>query len=217
MKKITILLADDHTIVREGIRALLNAEPDMVVVGEAENGRHALRALQKFQPEVLVVDIAMPRLGGIETIQRVRRQLPQVKILVLSMYADDEYVFQATEAGATGYLVKGSPATELVAAIREAMRGRAYFSSAVSQPLVQDLVGKRGQVGVGPGHHALTPREREVLQLIAEGLSNKEISRELTISVKTVEKHRQRIMDKLNIHSVVGLTRHAIQMGMVRV
>ncbi|MBI2060839.1 MAG: response regulator transcription factor [Nitrospirae bacterium] len=217
MKQITVLLADDHTIVRQGLRALLQAEPDIDVVGEAEDGRSAFRRVQEIQPDVVVMDIAMRKLGGIEAVRRIRRQSPRIKILILSMYADDEYVRQATEAGASGYLVKGSPAAELVTAIREVVKGNVFFSPAISSLLVEDLINHSHEGTDDPTHRKLTPREREVLQLIAEGLSNKEIAKELSISVKTVEKHRQRIMDKLNIHSVVGLTRHAIQVGIIRV
>lgn len=217
MRKIAVLLADDHTMVRQGIRSLLAAEPDIEVVGEAENGRQAIRGVQKLQPDVAVVDVAMPRLGGIEAVRRIHRQYPQVKVLILSMHVDDEYVYQATEAGAVGYLVKGSPATELVAAIREVMKGHVFFSPAVSKTLVQDMVGRAQPHGPDAVRRNLSPREREVLQLLAEGQSNKEIARELAISVKTVEKHRQRLMDRLNIHSVVGLTWYAIRSGVVRV
>ena len=178
MQKITVLLADDHTVVRQGLRALLEAEEDMSVAGEAENGRQAVQMAKRLQPDVVVMDIAMPSLNGLEATRQISRESPKSKVLILSSYSDDEYVQQLTDAGASGYLVK--------------------------QTAAQDLVAAR-----------LTPRELEVLQLIAEGYANKQIAGELFISIKTVEKHRQQLMHKLDIHDVAGLTRYAIAKGII--
>ena len=215
MQKITVLLADDHTVVRQGLRALLEAEEDMSVVGEAENGRQAVQMIKRLQPDVVVMDIAMPTLNGLEATRQVSRDNPKCKVLVLSSYSDDEYVQQLTDAGAAGYLVKQTAAQDLVAAIREANRGNAFFSPAISKRLLEQY---RASIGQPPGQKKspkLTPRELEVLQLIAEGYANKQIAGELFISIKTVEKHRQQLMNKLDIHDVAGLTRYAIAKGVI--
>jgi DNA-binding NarL/FixJ family response regulator len=215
MQKITVLLADDHTVVRQGLRALLEAEEDMSVVGEAENGRQAVQMTKRLQPDVVVMDIAMPSLNGLEATRQVSRESPKSKVLILSSYSDDEYVQQLTDAGASGYLVKQTAAQDLVAAIREANKGNAFFSPAISKRLLEHY---RASIGKPPGDRKspkLTPRELEVLQLIAEGYANKQIAGELFISIKTVEKHRQQLMNKLDIHDVAGLTRYAISKGVI--
>ncbi len=189
MKKISVLLVDDHTVVRQGLRALLQAEEDMEVVGEAENGRQAVGMARKTPPDVVVMDVAMPMLNGLEATRQILKNRPGTKVLVLTSYGDDDCVAQLMRAGASGYLIKQTAANDLLKAIREVYRGR-----------------KSGE---------LTSREAEVLQLIAEGLSNKQIAAELGISIKTVEKHRQQVMNKLNIHDVAGLTRYAIAKGLV--
>lgn len=216
MEKIKVLLADDHTIVRQGLRVLLEAEPDIVVVGEAETGRQALRLTQKLLPDVVVMDIAMPDLNGLEATRQIAKEMPAVKLLVLSSYDDDEYVQQVTGAGATGYMLKQTAATDLIKAVRETRRGNAYFSPAISKRLVEHY-----REAVLSGSSAkkptvqLTAREAEVLQLIAEGRSNKQIAGELFLSIKTVEKHRQQLMNKLDIHDIAGLTRYAISKGVI--
>jgi DNA-binding NarL/FixJ family response regulator len=216
MQKITVLLADDHTIVRQGFRALLEAEPDIAVVGEAENGRQAIGQARKLQPDVVVMDIAMPLLNGLEATRQIGKEAPSTKVLILSSYSDDEYVNQLTEAGAVGYLLKQTAASDLIKAIREAKKGNAFFSPAISKRLMEHyretLV--RG-VPVRKRSDILTSREAEVLQLIAEGKANKQISAELNVSIKTVEKHRQQLMNKLNIHDIAGLTRYAIAKGVI--
>ncbi len=215
MQKITVLLADDHTVVRQGLRALLEAENDMTVVGEAENGRQAVQMAKRLQPEVVVMDIAMPSLNGLEATRQISRESPKSKVLILSSYSDDEYVQQLTDAGASGYLVKQTAAQDLVGAIREAKKGNAFFSPAISKRLLEHF---RATIGRPPGEKKapkLTPRELEVLQLIAEGYANKQIAGELFISIKTVEKHRQQLMHKLDIHDVAGLTRYAIAKGII--
>jgi len=216
MQKTTVLLADDHTVVRQGLRALLEAEGDIQVIGEADTGRQAVQLARKLLPDIIVMDIAMPLLNGLEATRQITKDIPSAKVLILSSYSDDEYVHQLTEAGAMGYLVKQTAATELIKAIREASKGNAYFSPAISKRLLDQYresfmrgqpVKKRGDL--------LTSRESEVLQLIAEGKANKQIAAELCISIKTVEKHRQQVMNKLNIHDVAGLTRYAITKGII--
>jgi DNA-binding NarL/FixJ family response regulator len=216
MEKIKVLLADDHTVVRQGLRVLLEAEPDIAVVGEAANGREAVQLTKKLMPDVVVMDIAMPNLNGLEATRQIAKEVPTAKLLVLSSYNDDEYVHQITSAGATGYLLKQTAATELIKAVREARRGNAFFSPVVSRRLVERY--RKAVLSGAPvnkRNNLLTPREAEVLQLIAEGRANKQIAAELSISIKTVEKHRQQVMNKLNIHDIAGLTRYALSKGIV--
>lgn len=215
MKKINVLLADDHTVVRQGLRALLNSEEDMEVIGEAENGRQAVNLARQSPPDVVVMDVAMPLLNGLEATRQILRTSPRTKILVLTSYGDDECVQQLMQAGASGYLIKQTAANDLLKAIREVQRGNAFFSPSIAKRLrdqcrVAFSTGQTVKRGAD-----LTSRESEVLQLIAEGFSNKQIAAELAISIKTVEKHRQQVMNKLNIHDVAGLTRYAISKGMV--
>jgi DNA-binding NarL/FixJ family response regulator len=215
MQKIRVLLADDHTVVRQGLRALLAAEEDIEIVGEAENGRQAIQLVKKVLPDVAVIDVAMPVLNGLEATRQILHHHPSTKVLILSSYSDDEYVQQLTEAGAAGYLVKQTAANDLLKAIREANRGNAFFSPSIAKRL-RDQCREAFTTGQSPKKAGeLTSREAEVLQLIAEGFSNKQIAAELCISIKTVEKHRQQVMNKLNIHDVAGLTRYAISKGMV--
>ena len=216
MKKIGVLLVDDHTVVRQGLRALLNSEEDIEVLGEAENGRQAVMAARKTPPDIVVMDVAMPLLNGLEATRQILKAVPTAKVLVLTSYGDDECVEQLMHAGASGYLIKQTAANELLKAIREVQRGNAFFSPAIAKRL-RDQCREVFTSGGRPARKAteLTSREAEVLQLIAEGFSNKQIAGELTISIKTVEKHRQQVMNKLNIHDVAGLTRYAISKGMV--
>jgi len=211
-----VVLADDHTVVRQGLRALLMAEPDIEIVGEAENGRQAIQMTKRSTPDVVVMDVAMPVLNGIESTRQITRAVPGCKVLILSSYSDDEYVRQVTEAGAVGYLVKQTAASELLKAIREVNRGNVFFSPSIAKKLRAQHceVSSGGQPSKWPADH-LTTREAEVLQLIAEGRANKQIAGELGISIKTVEKHRQQVMNKLGIHDVAGLTRHAIAKGII--
>jgi DNA-binding NarL/FixJ family response regulator len=216
MSKIKVLLADDHTVVRQGLRALLDAEEDIEVVGEAENGRQAIQLAKQTSPDVVVMDIAMPVLNGLEATRQLSRALPSAKVLILSSYSEDEYVQQTTEAGAAGYLIKQTAGNDLLKAIREANRGNAFFSPSVAKRLrdhCRDAMS--GGQPSGKPTERLTTREAEVLQLIAEGRANKQIAAELCISIKTVEKHRQQLMNKLGIHDVAGLTRHAIAKGII--
>jgi len=216
MEKIRVLLADDHTVVRQGLRALLGAEGDIEIVGEAENGRQAIQLVKKLLPDVAVIDIAMPVLNGLEATRQITRSVPSTKVLILSSYSDEKYVQQLTEAGAAGYLVKQTAANDLLKAIREAQKGNAFFSPAIAKRLRDQC--RQAFVSGQPVRRRndyLTTREAEVLQLIAEGRANKQIAAELCISIKTVEKHRQQVMNKLNIHDVAGLTRHAISQGII--
>jgi DNA-binding NarL/FixJ family response regulator len=215
-KKITVLLADDHTVVRQGLRILLEAEDDMKVIGEAETGRQAVQMSKKLQPDVIVLDVAMPVLNGLEATHLITRETPHTKVLILSSYSDEDYVQQLIEEGAIGYLVKQTAANDLLKAIREVVKGNAFFSPSISKRLLDQC---RGAFVHGASTRKkssrLTSREAEVLQLIAEGQANKQIAAALAISIKTVEKHRQQVMNKLNIHDVAGLTRHAIAKGII--
>ncbi len=216
MKAITVLLADDHMIVREGLRVLLSTEPDIEVVGEAENGRQAVQLAKRLQPAVVVMDIAMPLLNGLEATRQIVKSVPATKVLILSAHADDEYIEQVTLAGAAGYLIKQTSAHVLSKAIREVQQGKTLFSPSIAGRL-HDLhldLPDRGR-RIKKRGIALTSREVEVLQLIAEGKANKQVARELGISIKTVEKHRQHLMRKLDIHDTAGLTRYAIAAGII--
>ena len=214
--KIKILIADDHQIVREGLRALLAFDPELEIVGEAENGRVAVELAQTLKPDVILMDVVMPNLNGIEALRRLHTQGAKAKVIVLSSYRELEYVHPALDAGAAGYLLKHSAAGELLRAIRDAHAGKTVLSPAIEQSLRHErqarfAMDSRG----GQGTTTLSPREREVLQLIAEGLANKQMASELGISIKTVEKHRQHLMDKLNLHDTAALTRFAVSRGMV--
>jgi DNA-binding NarL/FixJ family response regulator len=218
MQKINVLLVDDHTIVRQGFRILLEAEPDMTVVGEAEQGRQAVGQAKKLRPDVVVMDIAMPLLNGLEATRQILKEVPAAKVLILSSYSDDEYVRQLSEAGAAGYLLKQTAAVDLIKAIREVNLGNAFFSPVISKRLVDNYRETLLQgVPVTRRTQMLTSREAEVLQLIAEGQANKQIAAELKVSIKTVEKHRQQLMDKLNIHDIAGLTRYAVSQGVIEI
>jgi DNA-binding NarL/FixJ family response regulator len=219
MNRITVLLAEDHAMVREGLRALLAAEADIEVVGEAGDGRQAVALVGKLRPSVVVMDIAMPLLNGLEATRQVLRASPTTKVLALSAHSDDAYVERAMALGASGYLVKQSAGDLLAKAIREIHQGKPFYSPSISRRLHRQppepapgAKGKRRGLGAAP---RLSPREAEVLQLIAEGKANKETAAELGISIKTVEKHRQSLMAKLGIHDTAGLTRHAIATGII--
>ena len=215
MRKIGVLLVDDHTVVRQGLRALLRSEEDIDVIGEAENGRQAVMLVRKSTPDVVVMDVAMPLLNGLEATRQILKLAPGTKVLVLTSYGDDECVEQLMQAGAAGYLIKQTAAQDLLKAIREVQRGNAFFSPAIAKRL-RDQCREAFTTGhTGKKGGELTSRESEVLQLIAEGFSNKQIAAELAISIKTVEKHRQQVMNKLGIHDVAGLTRHAIAKGII--
>ena len=217
MPNISVLLVDDHSIVREGLRALLLAEGDLNIVAEAQTGREAVQAAEQFRPEVVVMDLAMPLLNGCEATRQILKALPSAKVVVLSSYGDDEHIHQAIGAGAAAYLLKQTAAAELVKAIREVKNGNAYFSPAIAARLREQSCRAEDQAPAQePQEQApLTSREVEVLQLIAEGFANKQIAAELGLSVKTVEKHRQAVMKKLDIHDIAGLVRHAATKGII--
>jgi DNA-binding NarL/FixJ family response regulator len=216
MTRITVLLAEDHMIVREGFRRLLDAEDDLEVVGEAETGRQAVALARKLRPAVVVMDIAMPLLNGLEATRQILKALPGTKVLILSAHSDDAYVEHATELGAVGFLLKQTSSHELSKAIREVHKGNTFFSSSVAKRFHnRDPKSPNGRGPLKKNAVRLSTREMEVLQLIAEGEPNKQVAGELGISIKTVEKHRQSLMQKLNIHDVAGLTRYAISAGII--
>src|SRR6476660_8266751 len=216
MPNISVLLADDHNIVRHGLKALLTAEGDINVIAEAQNGREAVQLAAKLLPEVVVMDLAMPLLNGWEATRQIVKAVPSARIVVLSTYGDDDHVQQAIAAGAAAYLLKQTAAADLVKAIREVKKGNAYFSPAIAKRLREQTCRPEEAVTEpNPADAELTPREAEVLQLIAEGFANKQIAGELGLSVKTVEKHSQQVMQKLDIHNIAGLVRHAVEKGII--
>jgi DNA-binding NarL/FixJ family response regulator len=209
-RKTRILLADDHSVVRSGFRMLLSAQPDMEVVGEASNGREAVEAAFQLQPDVIVMDVTMPELNGIEATRRVGQEVPKARVLALSMHKDAVYVREILRAGARGYLLKDSGETDLIAAIRAVAKGEGYLSPAISDAVLSDY-----RKHVTNPLDLLSSREREVLQLIAEGKTNKDIANSLNLSVYTVEAHRGRIMEKLNLHNTGELVRFAVRNGLI--
>jgi DNA-binding NarL/FixJ family response regulator len=215
MKPITVLLAEDHMIVREGFRKMLELENDFKIVGEAQDGRQAVTMIKKLRPDVVLMDIAMPLLNGLEATRQVLKALPATKILMLSAHSDDAYVQTAADSGAVGFLLKQTSAHEVCRAIREVQKGNTFFSPSVSKRV--DRINQRSSERM-PAHKKaveLTSREMEVLQLIAEGKANKQTAAELGIGLKTVEKHREHLMEKLDIHDTAGLTRYAISAGII--
>jgi len=206
IQKIKIMLVDDHPIVREGIRSRLSSQPNMKIVGEAENGKEAVRKIQELSPHIVLMDINMPEMNGLEATKIISKVAPKAKVLVLSMHADKEYVVEIMRSGARGYVLKNSPPAELIRAIESVHAGEAFFSPGISSVLLDEL-------SRGPEKSAasgLSQREREVLALIAGEFSNKEIADKLGVSVRTIETHRERLMRKLGIHTVAGLTKFAI-------
>ena len=215
MKRITVLLAEDHHIVREGFRSLLEHERDIEVIGEAETGRQAVQLTRKLRPAVVVIDIAMPRLNGLEATRQIRKLFPDTRVLILSAHSDDAYVEQVTELGAAGFLLKQTSSHVLATAIREVQKGNTFFSPSISRR-VQERSRKSADRGASKkSSNRLSSREVEVLQLIAEGKPNKQVAAELGVTFKTVDKHRQHLMSKLDIHDVAGLTRYAIAEGII--
>ena len=213
---IRILLADDHTILRDGIRSLLEDEPDMDVVGEAEDGHSAVKMVAQLAPEVVVMDIAMPLLNGIEATRQIKRNHPQVKVLILSMHENEEYIRQVLASGAMGYILKDAAARELLGAIRAVHRGEAVLSPAITRLVIEDYL-RWGEPQPAPVSDGLSAREREVLQLIAEGYTNKQIGEILCISVKTVQAHRNNLMQKLDLHDRGELIKYAIQKKIIEI
>ena len=209
-KKIRILLADDHALVRQGFRMILAAEPDMLIVGEAANGRDAVELAERLQPDLVVMDVAMPELNGIEATRRLGESSPRTRVLALSMHKDSVYVREILRAGARGYLLKDAFDSDLVAAVRAVARGEGYLSPAVSDAVLTDY-----RKHVTDPLDLLTSREREILQMLAEGKTNKEIATALELSVYTVDAHRGRVMEKLNVHSIGELVRFAVRNGLI--
>jgi len=214
MKKIKVVVADDHTILRQGIKALLDNQEEIEVVGEAKDGREAIKAIEELSPDVILMDIAMPGLNGLEATRRIKKKFPKTKVVVLTMHTNEEYIFQILNAGADGYLVKETAFQDLISAINSVHRGEAFMSPSISKKVMTDYI-QRAQGEERVGFDTLTTREREILQLVAEGNSNKKIAEVLFISPKTVETHRAHIMDKLNIHDRAGLIKYAIRKGMI--
>jgi DNA-binding NarL/FixJ family response regulator len=216
MKRIAVLLVEDHTIVRQGLRLLIEAGGDIEVVGEAKTGREAVQMAGDLRADVIVMDIAMPLLNGLQATRQILKALPTTRVLILSAHSDPEYVEQVIKVGASGYLVKQSSGDVLAQAIRELQKGKTFFTPSIAKRLKDDYQKSRDGVGLQKRSATeLTSREAELLQLIAEGHANKQIASELSISIKTVEKHRQHLMEKLNIHDIAGLTRFAIAAGII--
>lgn len=213
MTQIRVLLADDHKLVRAGIRSLLERMPEVEVVAEASDGREAIRLVEEHEPQVVLMDLAMPELNGLDATRHLTLTFPKIRVLVLSIYADQEHVYQALVAGAAGYLLKGAATDELELAIRSVARGETYLSPPVSKPVIMDYI-RRTDIGVN-WRERLSPRQTQVLKLIAEGKTSKQAALELAISVKTVESHRAALMRRTGVRDVAGLVRYAVKVGLV--
>jgi DNA-binding NarL/FixJ family response regulator len=215
MQSIRILLADDHTVMRGGLRLLLERQPNLTVVGEAADGREAVELAAAENPNVVVMDIAMPHLNGVEATRQIVGRSPDTAVVILSMHSDESYVIRSLKAGARAYLLKDSAEADLIAAIHAITEGKSFFSPAVRQILKEDYVHQLAKLGAEDSYELLTNREREVLQLVAEGKSNKEVANLLNLSLYTVETHRTHILQKLNIHSVPELILYAVRKGII--
>ena len=216
MKKIRVLIVDDHAVVRAGIRLLLDSQPDMKVVGEAQDGQESLVQVRKLKPDVVLMDITMPGMGGVEATQAIKKAYPQVQILALTMHEDTAHFFRMLQAGASGYVVKGADPSELLSSIRVVFQNKAYLFPSLARKLVDDYL-ERLEVGEEKDSYArLTAREREVLKLIGEGYTSREIAEMLFLSINTIERHRTNLMDKLGMHNKSQLIRFAIRKGLVK-
>jgi two-component system, NarL family, response regulator NreC len=213
--KIRVLLADDHTILRAGLKMMLNAQPDIEAVGEASDGRQAISEAERLSPDVVIMDITMPECNGIEATRQIKRILPEVRVLVLTMHENEEYLFQTLRAGAAGYMLKEAADTDLISAIRVVSSGRFYLSPSAQSMLVSDYLQRVHTGEERDSYSALTEREREILKLVAEGYTNSQIGERLFISPKTVDTHRTHIMDKLNLHSRAELVKYAMRRGLL--
>jgi len=213
MRQIKVLLVEDHTIVRKGLRSLLDSQPDIEVVDEAEDGQEAICKSSQLRPDVVVMDITMPVLNGLEATRQIKQQNPQIKVVVLTVHSTEEHIFQILRAGASGYVVKQGAVNELIQAIQAAYRGDTFLSSSISQQVV-DEYGQRPEA-IDDRYEQLTRREREVLQMVAEGRTNREIAGLLHITIKTVEAHRSNLMNKLGLYSIAELTRYALRKGII--
>jgi two-component system, NarL family, response regulator NreC len=214
-KSIRILLADDHNMIRAALRLLLEREPGFSVVSEASDGRQALEKAEATKPDVVVLDVAMPNLSGIEAAARISEMLPHTAIIILSMHSDEGYVLRALKAGAKGYVLKDSGESDLIQAIKLTSEGKAFFSPEISKILVEDYVREMRRRGTEDSYQLLTPREREILQLLAEGKSNKDIATSLNLSLYTAETHRRNLQEKLNLHSLAELILYAVRKGII--
>jgi len=215
MKLVRVLLADDHKLIRAGLVLVVQQQPDLSVIGEADDGRQAVQLVESLKPDVVVMDIGMPNLNGIEAARQITASRPDTAVVILSMHADEGYVLRALKAGARAYLLKDSATTDLVQAIRAVVEGKSFFSPAVSKVLLQDYMRKLRRSGAEDSYDLLSPREREVLQLVAEGQSNKEVANLLNLSTYTVETHRAKIMQKLNLKGVPELNLYAVRKGII--
>ena len=215
MRKTRILLADDHKLMRSGLKALIEQQPDLTVVGEADDGRQAVTLAASLKPDLLVMDIGMPNLNGIEAAHQITQANPATAIVILSMHSDESYVLRALKAGAKGYLLKDSAESDLIRAVHAVAGGKSFFSPAVSKVLLDDYVRKLQRSGAEDAYDLLTPREREILQLIAEGKSNKDVANLLNLSVYTVETHRSNLMEKLNLRGIPELILYAVRRGII--
>jgi two-component system, NarL family, response regulator NreC len=216
MARLRILLADDHTLVRQGLRKVLEERPEWEVVAEAGDGREAVRQAEEVRPDVAIVDVAMPLLNGIEAVRQIARKAPGTRVLVLSMHADEAYVTQMLRAGAAGYLLKDSADVDLLQAVDAVSVGKSFFSPAIARVIADDYVRQLADRGVTDRFELLSEREREIFQLIAEGRTNKEIANMLFLSPSTVDTHRSRIMEKLDVHSAAEIVLYAVRKGVIR-
>ena len=214
-EKQRIVIAEDHTILREGLRALLSSDPDLEIVGEAEDGQEAIRCVEKLKPGLVLMDLSMPRMNGMDAIREIKKRSPETRILVLTVHKTDEYIVATLQAGADGYVLKDSTNAELKMAIKSALGGKFYISPGISAKVVEGYLENKRMPKAATPWDSLTARERGILKLIAEGYKNKEIADFLCISVKTVEKHRANLMQKLDLHSVSALTTLAIEKGLI--
>ena len=214
-QKVRIVIAEDHTILREGLRSLLSSDPNFEIVGEAGDGREAIKCVEKFRPDLILTDLSMPRMNGMEAIKEIKRQSPKTKVLVLTVHKAEEYILATFRAGANGYLLKDSTHAELVMAVKKVLSGKQYISPEISEKVIEGYLEGKKTLKSQTSWETLTQREREILKLIAEGYKNKEIAEDLCISVKTVEKHRANLMEKLDLHSIQALTAFAIEKGLV--
>ena len=214
-KQYRIVIAEDHTILRDGLKALLSSSPDFEIVGEAEDGRDAIRCVERLMPDLVLMDLSMPRMNGVDAIREVKKRYPETKIIALTVHKEEEYVLTTLQAGADGYVLKDATHAELLMAIKNVLMGKPYLSPGVSEKVIEGYLDGKKTVKDKSAWHTLTEREREILKLIAEGYKNKEVADYLCISLKTVEKHRANLMKKLDLHNAAALTAFAMKKGLV--